>query len=178
MPNIVYIATSLDGYIAKKDGGIDWLLEIPNPEESDFGFGEFMKNIDAVAMGRNTFEVVAAFDIWPYTKLVFVLSSTLKSIPEKLIGKAELIQGDPISVLKELNSRNYFNLYVDGGKTIQQFLKLNLIDEMIITQIPILLGEGIPLFGALAKEQKFKLIKSEILVNALVKNHYVKIKNN
>ena len=175
MPNIVYIATSLDGYIAKKDGGIDWLLEIPNPEESDFGFGEFMKNIDAIVMGRNTFEIVITFDTWPYPKPVFVLSSTLNSVPEKLIGKVELIKGDPLSVLKELNSRNYFNLYIDGGKTIQQFLKLNLIGEMIITQIPILLGEGIPLFGSLAKEQKFKLKKSEVLINALVKNHYIKI---
>jgi len=175
MPNIVYIATSLDGYIAKKDGNIDWLLEIPNPEESDFGFGEFMKKIDAVVMGRNTFEIVETFDIWPYTKPVFVLSSTLNSIPEKLIGKVELIKGEPLSVLKELNSRNYFNLYIDGGKTIQEFLKLNLIDEMIITQTPIILGDGIPLFGSLAKEQKFNLIKSEVLINALVKNHYVKI---
>ncbi len=79
-------------------------------------------------------------------------------------------------MLKELNSRNYFNLYIDGGKTIQEFLKLNLIDEMIITQIPILLGDGIPLFGSLAKEQKFRLKKSEVLINTLVKNHYVKIK--
>ncbi len=71
MPNIVYIATSLDGYIAKKDGGIDWLFEIPNSEESDFGFGEFMKSIDAIVMGRNTFEIVVTFDIWPYTKPVF-----------------------------------------------------------------------------------------------------------
>ena len=174
MPNIVYIAASLDGYIAKKDGGIDWLLEISNPDESDFGFSEFIKNIDAIVMGRNTFELVLTFGSWPYAKPVFVLSSSLKSIPEKLSGKAELLQGDPHSVLKKLNARNYFNLYIDGGKTIQEFLKLNLIDEMIITQIPILLGDGIPLFGALAKEQKFKLIKSEVLVNALVKNHYVK----
>lgn len=177
MANIVYIATSLDGYIAKKDGGIDWLLEIPNPDESNFGFSEFIKNIDAIVMGRNTFELVQTFDNWPYNKPLFVLSSTLKSIPEKLIGKAELIKGDVVSVLEQLYSRNYLNLYIDGGKTIQEFLKLNLIDEMIITQIPILLGEGIPLFGALVKEQKFKLVKSEVLVNALVKNHYVKIKS-
>lgn len=175
MPNLVYIATSLDGYIAKKDGGIDWLLEIANPEESDFGFGEFMMNIDAVVMGRNTFEIVATFDIWPYTKPVFVLSSTLNSVPEKLIGKAEIIKGDPLSVVKELNSRNYFNLYIDGGKTIQDFLKHNLINEMIITQIPILLGDGIPLFGSLTSEQKFKLKNSKVLINSLVKNHYIKI---
>lgn len=175
MANIIYIATSIDGYIARKDGSIDWLMDLPNPDESDFGFSEFIKNIDAIVMGRNTFELVQTFDNWPYTKPLFVLSSTLKSIPEKLIGKAELIQGDPLSVLKKLNARNYFNLYIDGGKTIQEFLKLNLIDEMIITRIPILLGKGIPLFGELNKEQKFKLIKSEVLINALVKDHYIKI---
>ena len=175
MPNIVYIATSLDGYIAKKDGSIDWLLEIPNPEESDFGFGEFINNIDAVVMGRNTFEIAITFDIWPYPKPVFVLSSTLNSVPEKLISKVELIKGNPLSVVKELNSRNYYNLYIDGGKTIQAFLNHNLIDEMTITQIPILLGDGIPLFGSLIEEQKFKLKKFEVLINALVKNHYVKI---
>lgn len=174
MPNVVYIATSLDGYIAKKDGGLDWLLKIPNPDESDFGFSEFIKNIDAIVMGRNTFELVLTFGSWPYAKPVFVLSSSLKSIPEKLAGKAELVNGDPGSVVIKLNERNFNNLYIDGGKTIQEFLKLNLIDEMIITQIPILLGDGIPLFGNLTKEQKFRLIKSEVLVNALVKNHYVK----
>lgn len=161
MPNIVYIATSLDGYIAKKDGGIDWLTEIPNPDGSDFGFSEFINDIDAIVMGRNTFELVLTFDGWPYTKPVYVLSSTLNSLPKKLIGKAELIKGDPLSVVKELNAKKFYSLYIDGGKTIQAFLSLNLIDELIITQIPILLGGGIPLFGSLAKGQEFKLIKSE-----------------
>jgi dihydrofolate reductase len=177
MPNIVYIATSLDGYIAKKDGSIEWLMEIPNPNGSDLGFGEFIKSIDAIVMGRNTFELVLTFGSWPYTKPVFVLSSSLKSIPKELAGKAELLNNDPLALVKELNERNYYNLYIDGGKTIQEFLKHNLIDEMIITQIPILLGGGIPLFGDLVKEQKFKLIKSEVLINALVKNHYVKIQS-
>lgn len=176
MPNIIYIAASLDGYIAKKDGSIDWLMETPNPEGSDLGFGAFIKNIDAIVMGRKTFELVLTFTNWPYTKPVFVLSSALSSIPEKPKDKAKLLQGDPPAVVKELNARKYFNLYIDGGKTIQEFLKHNLIDEMIITQIPILLGEGIPLFGCLGIEQKFKLIKSEVLLNALVKNHYVKLK--
>ena len=177
MPNIIYIAASIDGYIAKKDGSIDWLIETPNPDGSDLGFGEFIKNIDAIVMGRNTFELVLTFGSWPYAKPVFVLSSTLKSIPPELAGKAELLKGDPYAVVKELNYRKYINLYIDGGKTIQEFLKNNLIDEMIITRIPILLGEGIPLFSSLVKEQKFRLIKSEVLINALVKNHYVKVES-
>ncbi|MFA7419124.1 MAG: dihydrofolate reductase family protein [Melioribacteraceae bacterium] len=177
MYNIVYIATSLDGFIAKKDGGIDWLFEIPNPDGSDFGFSEFMKNVDAVVMGRNTFELVMTFDEWLYTKPVFVLSETLKSLPRSLADKAEILNGNPESIVKELNSRGYKNLYIDGGITIQKFLKQELIDEVIITKIPILLGEGIPLFAGLTREQKFEHVKTEVYNNALVKSHYKKKKN-
>ena len=177
MSNTIYIATSIDGFIAKKDGGIDWLNDIPNPTGSDYGYYDFMKRIDAIVIGRNTYELVLTFgDKWIYTKPVFVLSITLRSLPEKLTGKAELISGDPASIVKELNSRNYNNLYIDGGKTIQGFLKQDLIDEMIITRIPILLGGGIPLFGELAKEQKFEHIKTDVYDNMLVKSYYKRIR--
>lgn len=176
MPNIIYTAVSLDGYIANKDGSIDWWMETPNPGGIDLDFRKFIKNIDATVMGRNTFELVMTFESWLYTKPFFVLCSTLKSISEKLAGKAEFLNYDRPTVVKKLNSRNYYNLYIDGGKTIREFLKLNLIDDMIINQIPILPGEGIPLFGFLSKEQKFNLRKSEVLLNTPVKNHYVKIK--
>ena len=87
MTNIVYIATSLDGYIADKEGGLDWLNCVPNPHQDDMGFVDFMNSIDALVMGRNTFETVCGFDMpWPYNKPVFVLSNTLKSIPEKGAG--------------------------------------------------------------------------------------------
>ena len=177
MSNIIYIATSLDGYIAKKDGGIDWLTDIPNPEGSDFGFGEFLKCIDAIVMGRNTFELVLTFNEWPYNKPVFVLSETLHSLPENLEGKAEISKGDPESIVKEMNSRGHINLYIDGGKTIQGFLKQGLIDEMIITRIPVLLGDGIPLFGFLSAEQKFKHVGTDIFNNALVRSCYKRIRN-
>jgi dihydrofolate reductase len=176
MSNIIYTAVSLDGYIAKKDGSIDWLMETRNAGGSDLGFRKFIENIDTIVMGRNTFELVMTFESWFYTKPFFVLSSTLKSISEKLAGNAEFLNYDQPTVVKKHNSRNYYNLYIDGGKTMREFLKLNLIDDMIITQIPILPGEGIPLFGFLSKEQKFKLKKSEVLLNTLVKNHYMKIK--
>ncbi len=140
MSNIVYIAASIDGYIAKKDGGLDWLNEVPNPDGSDFGFGDFMKTIDAIIMGRNTFEIVLSFGEWPYTKPVFVLSNTLQTVPDNLKDKAEVLTGTPNSIIKEMNSRKFFNLYIDGGKTIQEFLKQDLIDEMIITRIPRILG--------------------------------------
>ncbi|MFZ1520471.1 MAG: dihydrofolate reductase family protein [Ignavibacteriaceae bacterium] len=175
MSNFIYIAVSLDGFIARKDGHIDWLLELPNPDGSDFGFADFMKNIDAVVMGRNTFEIVQSFNEWIYTKPVFVLSRTLKSLPEKFSDKAELLNAKPNDVLRILNQRGFKNLYIDGGKTIQDFLKLELIDEMIITTIPVLIGEGIPLFSSLTKDQKFEHIKTEILLEQSVKSHYKKI---
>ncbi|MBI3125095.1 MAG: dihydrofolate reductase [Ignavibacteriales bacterium] len=172
MPNFVYIATSLDGFIAKKDGGIDWLLETPNPGGSDFGFSEFMKSVDAIVMGRNTFELVLTFSEWHYTKPVFVLSNTLQSVPNNVTDKAEILSGNPESIIKELNSRGYKNLYIDGGITIQKFLDQELIDELIITRIPILLGDGIPLFAGLTKEQKFEHLNTEVYNNSLVKSHY------
>ncbi|KAF0139961.1 MAG: bifunctional deaminase-reductase domain-containing protein [Stygiobacter sp.] len=172
MPNIVYIATSLDGFIAKKDGGIDWLLETPNPEGSDFGFSEFMKSVDAIVMGRNTFELVLTFGKWLYTKPVFVLSNTLQSVPKNVTDRAEILSGNPESIIKELNSRGYKNFYIDGGITIQKFLDQELIDELIITRIPILLGDGIPLFAGLTKEQNFEHLNTEVYNNSLVKSHY------
>lgn len=177
MPNMVYIATSLDGYIARTNGDISWLDEIPNPENSDFGYSEFVRNIDAIIMGRNTFEKVLEFDDWPYEQLVFVLSNTLKKVPEYLIDRVEIINGDLKTILEDLEKRDFKNLYVDGGKTIQSFLKEDLIDEMIITTVPILLGDGIPLFGHLDRDLKFKCVKVELLGD-LVKHYYERIRVN
>lgn len=176
MANKVFIATSIDGYIADKNGNIDWLHSIPNPDGIDMGYSDFMSRIDALVMGRKTFETVYAFDIdWPYTKPVFVLSNTLNSIPEKYIGKAELINGDLLEILNILNSKGFRNLYIDGGSTIQSFLKANLIDEMIITTIPILLGGGTSLFGQLSSPINFRCIESKIFLESVVQNHFVKI---
>ena len=173
MSNIVYIATSLDGYISDKDDGLEWLKMIPNPDKLDFRWADFMNRIDAMVMGRNTFEKVCSFDCdWPYTKPVFVLSSSLKSLSEEYSGKAEIIEGHLSDVLKTIKSKGYKNLYIDGGVTVQNFLKEDLIDEMIITVIPILLGGGTPLFAELPKQMEFECIKSEVLLNALVQTQY------
>jgi len=175
MPNRAYIATSLDGYIARTNGDISWLDEIPNPENSDFGYSEFISNIDAIILGRHTFEKVLEFDDWPYEQLVFVLSNTLKKLPEDLIDRVEIVSGDLKTILEDLEKRELKNLYVDGGKTIQSFLKEDLIDEMIITTVPILLGDGIPLFGHLEQDLKFKCVKVELLGD-LVKHYYERIR--
>lgn len=177
MTNYVYIATSLDGFIATKDGGIDWLTGIPNPENSDYGFAEFMRGIDAIVMGRNTFQTVMSFNSWPYQKPVFVLSNTLKTLPGVIACKAEIIEGNPREVVKLLRDRGFNNLYIDGGRTIQGFLAEDLIDEMIITRVPVLLGDGIPLFGKLSKLIKFSHIRTEIIGQGMVKNHYRRLRD-
>jgi dihydrofolate reductase len=176
MANYVFIATSLDGFIAAIDGDIDWLEEVPNPEGSDFGYADFMRGIDALVMGRNTFEKVLGFGFWPYDKPVYVASSGEVQIPEDLAGKAEGISGTPKEIVADMKGRGHENLYVDGGITIQRFLEEDLIDEMTINKIPVLLGDGIPLFGKLAQRRNFKLVNSEILVGEMVKSHYQRIR--
>ncbi len=177
MPNIVYIATSLDGYIARKDGNLDWLMESPNPDKSDYGFSAFLDRIDGLLMGRSTFETVVGFGQWPYTKPVFVLSSTMKKLPDGYQDKARIVNGDLRDVIKSLNKDGIKKIYVDGGKTIQSLLELDLIDEMIITRVPILLGSGIPLFGDMKNEIKFRLVDTEILNKDLVRSTYVRNEN-
>ena len=171
-----YIGHSIDGYIADKNGGIDWLNEIPNPNNDDFGFAEFMGKVDAIVMGRNTFEMVQSFGMWPYTKPVYVISSRLKTLSEEYSGKAKILNLKPAQIIEKLREIGHTDLYIDGGALIQSFLSEDLMDELIITAIPILLGGGVSLFGDLPKPMKFKLKKSEVLLNSLVKNHYTREK--
>jgi dihydrofolate reductase len=162
----------MDGYIARINGNIDWLTQIPNPENNDYGFNDFIKNIDAILIGRKTFETVKQFNDWPYSKPVFILSSTLTELGSKYIGKAEILNMKLKEVLKELENRGIKKLYIDGGKTIQSFLREDLLDEAIITTIAIVLGNGIPLFGQIGKEIKFRLERTEIINEYMVKNYY------
>lgn len=177
MKNKVFIATSLDGYIADADGGIGFLESIPELNEIDSGWNSFMEGIDALVMGRNTFEKVISFGIdWPYQKPVFVLSSRLKEIPEKLRDQVFLSQGPLKSVLASIHQKGFKNLYIDGGSTIQSFLEEDLIDEMIITTIPVLLGGGIPLFKHLDQPLHFHCIKSVNFLDRVNQSHYQRIR--
>jgi dihydrofolate reductase len=171
--NLVFIATSLDGYIADKNGRLDWLHTIPNPGNIDMGYESFIQRIDALVMGRKTFETVCNFAIdWPYSKPVFVLSKTLREIPAKYKGKAELVKGSITDIVEDINRRGYRQLYIDGGTTIQSFLKEDLIDELTITTIPVLLGGGTSLFSVLTRELEFRLVESRIYLDEIVQNHY------
>ena len=176
MTNYVFVGVSLDGFIAGKDGDLGWLNEIPNPSKSDYGYSEFIENIDALVMGRNTFEKVLSFGGGAWDKPVFVLSNTLDKVPAELEGKVEFVKGDLKTLVAMLKKRGYENLYIDGGKVIQSFLKEDLVDEMILTRIPILLGEGIPLFGKLESHMKFKLVKTVTYNDKLVSSHYIRVK--
>jgi len=163
--NIVFTATSLDGYIAGKNGELDWLHSIPNPDNDDMGYNQLMEDIDAIIMGRVTFETVWGFDIeWPYHKHVFVLSTTLTDIPEAISGKVTIVNGSPQEILKQVHEKGYHTLYIDGGSTIQSFLREDLIDELRITTIPILLGSGFPLFGNLDQRLQFDHIESKLFL--------------
>lgn len=175
MPNIVYVAMSLDGFIAKKDGSVDWLDEIPNPLGIDYGFSEFMERTDALVMGRNTYEKVLSFKVWPYKKKVFVLSNSLKEVDISLKDKASIVKGDLKKIISTLNNEGYNSLYIDGGVTVQSFLEQDLIDEIIITNIPVILGSGIPLFSDKGKMLKIKHCSSCVFENGLVQSRYIKV---
>ena len=171
--NIVFIAKSLDGFIAGKNGELEWLHSIPNPENIDMGFNKLMEEIDAIIMGRTTYETVIGFGgEWPYNKHVFVLSNSLKSVPGRLDKKVTLINGTPNEILDKIHNKGFFKLYIDGGRTVQNFIKEDLIDELRITTIPILLGGGFPLFGALENPLEFEHIESKLFLNQVVQNHY------
>lgn len=177
MKNTVFIGTSLDGYIADREGGLEYLHSVPNPEKDDLGYLDFMARIDALLMGRGTYETVLGFGgNWPYSKPVFVLSNSLSSLPEKPEGKVELISGAVRQVVEHINERGFKRLYIDGGKLIQSFLQEDMIDEIILTQVPILLGGGVPLFGELADHLMFELVGSQVLLNAIVQSHYKRIR--
>ena len=175
--NRVFIATSLDGYIADSEGKIDWLHEIPNPEQTDMGFGRFMSKTDALVMGRRTFETVCSFGSdWPYNKPVYVWSARLSKIPENLKDKAFIVRGSALQVLKQVNDLGHYHLYIDGGSVIQSFLYEDLIDEMTITTIPVLLGGGTPLFGKLNQKLNFRCTKTRIFPNSLVQNRFERVR--
>ncbi|MEQ9451272.1 MAG: dihydrofolate reductase family protein [Pseudomonadales bacterium] len=173
MANIVYIATSIDGYISAPDGSLDWLDCVPNPDDDDLGFYSFIERVDAIVMGRITFETVVGFGLgWHYPVPGIILSTSLDAVPEGCEGKVQLARGSADDIVQLAHTQGYTNLYIDGGNTIQRFLQADLIDEMIITEIPILLGGGDRLFGHLDQQMRFHLVETETLLGQLVKRHY------
>jgi len=176
MKTSVYIGTSLDGFIAKADGNIDWLTQYAN-EDAVYAYKEFMNGIDAIVIGRGTFEKILTFPSWPYEKKAFVISTTLKQLPVSLKHNAILLSMQPRELLSYLSRMGFSSIYVDGGKVIQSFLKEDVIDDLIISKVPVLIGNGIPLFGFLSADLKFKHMRTETQSNGLVRSYYKRERN-
>ena len=173
MSNFVFIATSIDGFISAPDGNLDWLDYVPFPDGEDGGFADFIKRVDAIVMGRVTFETVVGFGRgWHYAVPGIVLSSTLSSAPAEFADHVEFAKGTPREIVALANERGFNDLYIDGGKTVQNFLDADLIDELIITEIPILLGGGVRLFGQLGQQLGFELVGTRTIVNRILQRHY------
>jgi dihydrofolate reductase len=170
----VYIATSVDGFIAREDGGIDWLPEGGGEEGGeDYGYQEFVDSVDAIVMGRSTYELASSFGSWPYgEKPVVVLSSRRVVIPEAIARTVEAMSAAPREVVRRLAERGIGHLYVDGGRTIQGFLGEGLIDRLILTKVPVLIGSGIPLFGALPHDVGLRHLETLQFDNGLVQSKY------
>lgn len=173
MTNFVYVGTSLDGFIADVDGDLDWLESTPTPEGDDLGFADFMAQTDAVIMGRKTFETLIGFGLgWHYSKPGPILSTIMDSAPEAFANHVAFLRGSPAEIVARAKSLGFENLYIDGGETVQQFLRDDLIDELIITHIPILLGGGMRLFAHLDRPLGFELVQTNVLASHLVKRQY------
>ena len=165
----VFVGTSVDGFIARPGGEFDFLFPSGNEPH---GYDEFMATVDALVIGRNTFEVVLNLDQWPYgEKPVFVLS-TRELTPAPAGAVVEHLSGDPGEIVSRLDARGIQHIYVDGGITIQQFLRAGLIQRLIITRVPVLIGAGIPLFGTLPHDVKLRHLATRHYSSGLVQSEY------
>ncbi len=171
----VFIATSLDGFIARVGGELDW-LDASNatvPEGEDCGYNRFMESIDILVMGRKTYEQVSSFDKWPYeNKPVIVLTSNKVEIPNELTKTVSQSSESPKKLHERLSKEGAQRLYIDGGVTIQRFLAEGLIDDLTITVIPIILGNGIPLFGNGKKDILLKCVATKSYDFGFVQSTY------
>ncbi|HKQ53377.1 MAG TPA: dihydrofolate reductase family protein [Pyrinomonadaceae bacterium] len=165
----VFIGTSLDGFIARVNGELDFL---PPGGGEPHGYNEFMATVDALVIGRKTFETVLSFDAWPYgEKPVFVLSTrALATAPAGAV--VERLSGEPAAIVSQLEARGFLHIYVDGGLTIQRFLRAGLIQRLIITRVPVLIGAGIPLFGPLERDIVLTHLGTRRYASGLVQSEY------
>lgn len=171
----VFIATSLDGFIAREDGGLDWLDQANAgvPPGEDCGYGAFMASVDALVMGRHTFEKVLGFPEWPYAdKPVWVLSRTLQTLPTGLPPSVRLLNATPAEVCDQATALGWTRLYVDGGLTFQAFLAAGCVSDLTITVIPTLLGRGRPLFGDAGRDVALTHVATKAYPFGFVQSRY------
>jgi dihydrofolate reductase len=166
----VFIATSVDGFIARPNGNLDWL---PAGGGEEHGYDEFIATVDALVIGRGTFETVLTFDSWPYgSKRVIVLSTRPLDLSAARGGVVEQMSGPPEAIAARLDAEGVRHAYVDGGVTIQRFLRARLIQRLIITRVPVLIGEGIPLFGPLDSDVRLQHVATRTFPSGLVQSEY------
>lgn len=170
MPVTVFVGVSVDGFLARPNHDLDWLPEAPE----DHGYEALMARVDALVIGRRTFEKVLGFDPWPYgDKPVVVLSSRPHELPQPVGGVVEGMSGPPAEIVARLAARGVTRLYVDGGLTIQGFLRAGLVDRLILTRVPVLIGAGIPLFGALPHDIPLTHVATRAFPSGLVQSEYL-----
>src|SRR5689334_3883545 len=169
----VFVGTSLDGFIARPNGSFDFLPEEPEPH----GYEEFFATVDALLMGRKTYETALGFGQWPYgPKPVFVLSSRpLPPAPQGAV--VEHVSGAPQEIVTQLAARGIGHVYVDGGQTVQQFLRAGLIDRITITRVPVLIGSGISIFGESDRDVHLQHIATRSYPSGLVQSEYAVLPN-
>jgi dihydrofolate reductase len=166
----VFVGTSVDGFIARPNGALDFL---PPGGGEPHGYDEFIATVDALVIGRNTFEIVLAFPKWPYgDKRVVVLSSRRLDLSAVRGGRVEQMAGTPAEIVSKLAASGAQHLYVDGGITIQRFLRAGLVQRLIITRVPVLIGEGISLFGSLPRDVRLRHVSTQHYPSGLVKSEY------
>ncbi|MGH9700291.1 MAG: dihydrofolate reductase family protein [Candidatus Acidiferrales bacterium] len=166
----VFIGISVDGFIARSNGDLDFL---PEGGGEPHGYTEFIDSVDALVIGRKTFETVLGLPNWPYgRKRVVVLSSQPLVFSTVQEGAVEQMAGPPAEIVSKLANQSVQHIYVDGGITIQRFLRAGLIHRLIITRVPVLIGEGIPLFGALPKDIRLRHTATQHYPSGLVKTEY------
>ena len=171
----VFIAASIDGFIARPNGDIEWLHrpEYETAELNGVTYERFIATVDALVMGRKTLEKILSFPEWPYEGTpVIALSHQPLQIPAHLEGKVELMAGDVTSLVATLAERGMKHLYIDGGQTIQAFLEAGLVNELIITRIPVLLGQGIPLFSQIGRQLELRHVGTHESDNGFVQSRY------
>lgn len=165
----VFVGVSLDGFIARSGGELDFL---PPGGGEPHGYDEFIASVDALLIGRNTYEAVLAFNEWPYgDKPVFTLSThALPPAPAGAIVKS--LSGEPAGIVRQLEARGFRHIYVDGGITIQRFLRAGMIQHIVITRVPVLIGAGIPLFGPLHRDTVLRHLATRSYASGLVSSEY------
>jgi len=169
----VFMAISLDGFVARHGGGVDWLMKQAT-EGEDHGFDAFMETVDGLVMGRGSYQNVLTFGAWPYQKPVIVMSQSLtpSDIPDVLRDRVRLSDRTPAQMMQQLEAEGWNRAYVDGGKIVQSFLNAGLIQDMTLTHVPILIGDGIPLFGRLTKDIDLKHVETRSFLSGLVSTKY------